>query len=138
MEKELEFKEIINIIQNHRQNVYRKINEELVMMYYEIGQYLSKKVNAGEYGEGVISKIANKIKEQYPTLNGFSKRGLYQMIQFYEIYKDNQKVWTLLAQLSWTNNLLILRGTNTIEEKEFYIHLCIKNNYSSRELNRQI
>ena len=52
------------------------------MMYYEIGQYLSKKVNAGEYGEGVISKIANKIKEQYPTLNGFSKRNLYLMIQF--------------------------------------------------------
>ena len=45
---------------------------------------------------------------------------------------------TLLAQLSWTNNLLILRGTKTLEEKEFYIHLCIKNNYSSRELNRQI
>jgi hypothetical protein len=40
-----------------------------------------KKVNAGEYGEGVTSKIANKIKEQYPTLNGFSKRGLYQIIQ---------------------------------------------------------
>ena len=63
---------------------------------------------------------------------------MYQTIQFYEIYKDNQKVRTLLAQLSWTNNLLILRGTKTIEEKEFYIHLCIKNNYSSRELNRQI
>ena len=111
MEKELEFKEIINIIQNHRQNAYRKINEELVMMYYEIGQYLSKKVNAGEYGEGVISKIASKIKEQYPTLNGFSKRNLYQMIQFYKIYKDNQKVRPLVAQLSWTINLLILRGT---------------------------
>lgn len=138
MEKELEFKEIINIIQNHRQNAYRKINEELVMMYYEIGQYLSKKVNDGEYGEGVILKIADKIKEQYPTLNGFSKRNLYQMIQFYEIYKDNQKVRPLVAQLSWTNNLLILRGTKTIEEKEFYIRLCIKNNYSKRELNRQI
>ena len=48
------------------------------------------------------------------------------MIQFYEIYKDNQKVQALLAQLSWTNNLLILRGTKTIEEKEFYIRLCIK------------
>ena len=138
MEKELEFKEIISIIQNHRQNAYRKINEELVMMYYEIGQYLSKKVNAGEYGEGVISKIANEIKEQYPTLNGFSKRNLYLMIQFYEIYKDNQKVQALIAQLSWTNNLLILQGTKTIEAKEFYIHLCLKNNYSSRELNRQI
>ena len=138
MEKELEFKEIINIIQSHRQNAYRKINEELVTMHYEIGCYLSKKVNAGEYGDGIISKIATKIKEQYPTLTGFSKRGLYQMIQFYEIYKENEKVQPLVTQLSWTNNLLILQGAKTIEEREFYIRLCIKNNYSKRELNRQI
>ena len=138
MEKELEFKEILNIIQNHRQNAYRKINEELVTMYFEIGKYLSEKVTMGEYGDAVILKISSKIKKQHPTLNGFSKRGLYQMIQFYEIYIDNQTVRTLLAHLSLTNNLLILRGTKTIEEKEFYIRLCIKNNYSSRELNRQI
>jgi len=39
MEKESEFKEIINIIQLHRKNAYRKINEELVTMYYEVGKY---------------------------------------------------------------------------------------------------
>lgn len=75
------------------------------MMHYEIGQCLSNKVNAGEYGEVVISKIANKIKEQYPTLSGFSKRNLYLLIQFYEIYKDNKKCehcshnWVGLAKL---------------------------------------
>ena len=56
------------------------------------------------------------------------------MIQFYEIYKDNQKVRTLSAQLSWSNNLLIIQETKTFEAKEFYIHLCLKNNYSYREL----
>lgn len=45
---------------------------------------------------------------------------------------------TLLAQISWSNNIIILSGTSSIEEKEFYIRLCIKNNYSARELNRQI
>ena len=46
------------------------------------------------------------------------------MIQFYEIYKENQKVRTLLAQLSWINNLLlIIQETKTFEDKEFYIHL---------------
>ena len=50
MEKELEFKEIINIIQNHRQSAYRKINEELVTMYFEIGKYLSKKGKIRRFG----------------------------------------------------------------------------------------
>ena len=127
MDKELDFSYVINIIQEHKQRAYRKINEELVAMYYEIGQHLSEKVSTGEYGDGVITNIAIKVKEVYPTLKGFSKRGLYQMIQFYETYKDNQKVRPLAAQLSWTNNLLILRGTKTMEEKEFNLRLCLKN-----------
>lgn len=73
-------------------------------MYYEIGKYLSEKASAGEYGDGAIIKIAEKIKELYQTHKGFSKRGLYLMIQFYETYKDNQKVQPLVTQLSWTNN----------------------------------
>ena len=43
-----------------------------------------------------------------------------------------------MRQISWTNNVLILGATNTMEEKEFYIKMCIKNNYSKRELDRQI
>ena len=86
----------------------------------------------------MASKLVLTVTSQYPYLKGFNRAGLYRMIQFYEIFKDNQKVRTLLAQLSWTNNLLILRGTKAIDEKEFYIRLCIKNNYLKRELHRQI
>ena len=138
MEKESEFKEIINIIQLHRKNAYRKINEELVTMYYEVGKYLSKKVASGGWGSKTIDNLVITIKTQYPSLKGFNRAGLYRMIQFYETYKDNVIVSPLVTQLSWTNNLLILQGTKTIEEKEFYLRLCIKNNYSKRELNRQI
>lgn len=138
MEKELEFKEIINIIQNHRQSAYRKINEELVTMYFEIGKYLSEKVKSEEWGSKAIDKLVLTIKSQYPYLKGFNRAGLYRMIQFYETYRDNVIVSPLVTQLSWTNNLLILQGTKTIEEKEFYLRLCIKNNYSKRELHRQI
>lgn len=115
MEKELEFKEIINIIQNHRQNVYRKINEELVTMYFEIGKYLSEKVKSEDWGSKTIDKLVFTIKSQYPYLKGFNRAGLYRMIQFYETYRDNIIVSPLVTQLRWTNNLLILRGTKTIE-----------------------
>ncbi len=129
---------ILNLIESHRQNAYRKINEELVTMYYEIGEYLSKEVSEKEWGSKVIEQIAQEIKDVYPTLKGFSRPGLYRMIQFYETYKDNEIVSTLSRQISWSNNVIILSGTGSLEEKEFYIRLCIKNNYSARELNRQI
>ena len=60
------------------------------------------------------------------------------MKQFYETYKDNEIVAPLVRQISWTNNVLILGATKTMEEKEFYIRMCIKNNYTKRELDRQI
>lgn len=44
----------------------------------------------------------------------------------------------MVTQLSWTNNLLILSGAKTKEERHFYLKLSIKNNYSKRELDRQI
>ena len=60
------------------------------------------------------------------------------MVQFYKTYKDDQIATPLVTQLSWTNNLLILSGTKDIEERHFYLKLAIKNNYSKRELDRQI
>ena len=56
----------------------------------------------------------------------------------YETYKDNEIVASLVRQISWTNNILILSSAKTDEEREFYIRMCIKNNYSKRELDRQI
>lgn len=123
MEKESEFKEIISIIQNHRKSVYRKINEELVTMNFEIGKDLSEKVKSEDWGSKTIDKLVLTIKSQYPYLKGFNRAGLYRMIQLYETYRDNVIVSPLMTQLSWTNNLLILQGTKTIDEKEFYIRL---------------
>ena len=60
------------------------------------------------------------------------------MMQFYETYKDDEIVAPLVRQISLTNNLTIFSHKSLIEEKEFYIRLCIKNNYSKRELKRQI
>jgi len=78
------------------------------------------------------------MKEEYPGIKGFNRRGLYRMKQFFETYNDFEFVSPLVTQISWTNNLLILSGTKSIEEKEFYIKLCIKENYSKRELERQL
>lgn len=60
------------------------------------------------------------------------------MKQFYETYASYEKVSPLVTQINWTNNLLILSGTKSIEEKEFYLRLCIQENYSKRELERQL
>ena len=121
-----DFTQLINLIEMHRQNAYRKVNEELVTMYYEIGRYLSEKIKSEKWSSKTIDALADSINHSYPNLKGFTRRGLYRMAQFYEAYKDYKNVSTLLAQISWSNNIIILSGTSSIEEKEFYIRLCIK------------
>lgn len=135
---EISFSEIVNMIETRRNNAYRKVNEELISLYWDFGKYISKKVNDANWGNKIVDKLVDFMKREYPTMKGFNRAGIYRMKQFYETYKDNDIVAPLVRQLSWTNNILILGSTKTIEEKEFYIKMSIKNNYSKRELDRQI
>lgn len=140
MSKEIQksFLPIANIISSARENAYKKVNEELINMYWNVGMFLSGESKNKEYGDSYIDSIADFIQGEFPGIKGFNRRGLYRMKQFYETYCNNEIVSPLVTQLSWTNNLLILSSTKTMEEKEFYIRLAIKENYSKRELERQI
>ena len=60
------------------------------------------------------------------------------MKQFYGTYKNFPKLSPLVREISWTNNLLIFSRCKTIEEMEFYLNLVKRENYSKRELDRQI
>ena len=135
---ELNFNEIINMIETRRNNAYKKVNEELISLYWDFGKYISEKVNDANWGEKIIDKLVDFMKREYPTMKGFNRAGIYRMKQFYETYKDNEIVSTLLRQLSWSNNVIILSSTHSIEEKEFYIRMCIKNNYSEKDLKKAI
>lgn len=132
------FTEIGEIIEIARNNAYRKVNEELILMYHKVGKFLSEKSQEAAYGDGYIDSLANYIQNRFPGIKGFNRRGLYRMKQFYELYAGNEKVSALLTQLSWTNHLLIMSGCKSDEEREFYMKLAIKERYSSRQLERQM
>ncbi len=132
------FAEIVHIIEKARDNAYRKVNEELILMYQRVGRFLSEKSKEANYGDGYIDSLSDYIQHQFPGIKGFNRRGLYRMKQFYETYAGNEKMSALLTQLSWTNHLLIMSGSKSEEEREFYIRLAVKEKYSSRQLERQM
>lgn len=136
--KKESYLEIVDIIKSARERAYSKVNEELILMYYQIGKYISEKTQNSSYGDSYVQGLADFFEKEYPELKGFTRRGLYRMKQFYELYKDDEKVSTVLTQLSWSNHLKIMSACKTKEERYFYIGLCIKERYSARELARQI
>ncbi len=137
-EIEKTFEKVIVIIDNAKNSAYRKVNEEIINMYWSVGRFISEEAKTMSYGDAYVDELARYIQDAFPGIKGFNRRGLYRMRQFYETYANYEKVSPLVTQISWTNNLLILSGTKSIEEKEFYLKLCIQENYSKRELERQL
>lgn len=133
-----QFQKVVNIIESAKERAYRKVNEELITMYRDIGEYISKQSQNSSYGDAFVQKLADFFSENYPELKDFNRRGLYRMKQFYELYKDEEKVSPLVTQLSWSNHLKIMSACKTMDERIFYMNMCIKERLSKRELERQI
>lgn len=132
------FNKILTLIHQARKKAYQQTNRVLMELYWNVGKYVSNKTTTDSWGKGVVEELAKYIKQQDPTIGGFTTRNIWRMKKFYETYKENPKLTPLVSQISWTNNLIILSGNKSDEEKEFYIRETIKNNYSKRELERQI
>lgn len=135
---ENDFDVVMAIIENAKGRALKAVNGELINMYWEVGKYLSGICKRSSFGDKVIDDIADYISSKAPSIKGFNRRGLYRMRQFYETYEDDKFVSALLTQISWTNHLLIMSKSKTKEERDFYISLAVKEQYSSRELERQL
>ena len=139
MKNEISFAgNLIKIIEESRNNALKRVNEELIRMYWNVGEYLSHESKKTTFGDAYIDSVAQEIQTAFPGIKGFNRRGLYRMKQFYETYAGDEFVTTLLTQISWSNHLAIMSKAKTQEERHFYITLCIKESYSARELERQI
>lgn len=132
------FTDIIQLIKQSRTNAIRAVNAELINLYWNIGEYISKKLEKSEWGDSVVTELAKYIQQNEPEIKGFSDKNIWRMKQFHETYKNFPKLSPLVREISWTNNMLIFSRCKTIEEREFYLKLVKQDNYSKRELDRQI
>jgi predicted nuclease of restriction endonuclease-like (RecB) superfamily len=132
------FAEVIALIEAARGRAYQAVNVELVSLYWQLGQYISRKIASAEWGDGVVDELAIDLARRYPGVRGYTRPNLFRMRQFYEAYESNRKVSALLRQLPWTHHLLILGQAKPTEAREFYILAAIKERWSSRELERQL
>jgi len=132
-----DFASIIKLIEASRAKVYAAVNTALIDLYWQVGKTLSRKIAAAEWGEGVVTQLAQHIAATYPGLRGFTRANLYRMRQFYETYHDNEIVSALLRQLPWTHHVIIMSQSQRPEEREFYLRQATSEKWSSRELERQ-
>jgi len=114
------------------------VNRELIEVYRDIGKTIYEKQKSAEWGESVVEQLAKDLQKLFPGMRGFSSRNLWRMKDLYESYRDNEKLTTLSAEISWSHNVAILSKCGDILEKEFYMRMSKRNSWSYRVLLNQI
>jgi predicted nuclease of restriction endonuclease-like (RecB) superfamily len=135
--EEAGFAEIVSLIAAARQRALQSVNTTLIDLYWQVGEYISRKIEASEWGDGIVPQLAEYIARTQPGQRGFTRDNLFRMKQFYETYRDNPIVGPLARQLPWTHNLIILGQSKRPEEREFYLRMAVQEKWSKRQLERQ-
>ncbi|MCH4168676.1 MAG: PDDEXK nuclease domain-containing protein [Streptococcaceae bacterium] len=133
-------KEIVSdiqyIIDNARNNAIRSVDFERVQMYWKIGERIvveeQNNQERAEYGKFIVENLSKILLKEYGS--GFNKRNLYRAIQFYRTYP---KVSALRSQLNWMQYRLLM-GIEDNDKRDYYELEAVKNNWTGRELERQI
>jgi predicted nuclease of restriction endonuclease-like (RecB) superfamily len=132
------FAAVYSMITEAQSKVWRQVNKTLIELYWDIGQYISERIATSDWGKSIVEEMAKYIASKNPSATGFSARNLWRMKQFYETYRDNEKLSTVLTEISWSNHLHVLSKTKTLEEKTYYLQLAAKHRYSARAFARLI
>jgi len=129
-------KNISGLLEESRRKVYYQVNNILVQTYWRIGKYVVEFEQGGkketEYGDKLIDRISKDLKNKYGK--GFSRSNLIYMRLFYKKFQTGQ---TVSDQLTWSHYIEILMIEEELE-RGFYVKQCEKENWSVRELKRQI
>jgi len=128
--------DLISIIESSKENAIRSVDFHRVQMYWNIGRRVFEEEQEGReravYGEYLTKYVAEQLEPIYG--NGFSRRQIELCRQFYCTFPIAN---ALRSQLNWTQYKFLLRIDNE-DKREFYIAESVKNNWTSRQLERQI
>ena len=92
------------LIASARQEVARQVNSSLVMLYWRVGQRIRKdilKERRAEYGERIVVTLSRQLSQEFGP--GWSRRNLFNMVRFADVFDDQKIVHALSAQLGWTH-----------------------------------
>lgn len=132
------YEEIRRLLNSARENIVSNVNSTMTKTYFLIGKRIVEEEQRGnvraEYGKNLIKILSKRLFQEFGK--GFSETNLEQMRKFYKVYRIPQTL-SEEFRLSWSHYLILMRMEN-IDERNFYEIEAVENNWSLRELRRQI
>jgi len=131
------FKEIKERIYRAQYDALKSVNKELIKLYWDIGKSIVAKQEKLGWGKAIES-LAKDLQKEFPGIQGFSSRNLWNMRTFYLTYKNNQKLQPLVAEISWTKNIIIMERCKDNIRREFYLKATKKFGWTKDVLINQL
>lgn len=132
------YSDIKILIEESRKNVAAAVNSELTMLYWKIGKRISTEIldnTRAAYGKKIIVTLSKQLVIEYG--NSFSEKNLRRMVQFADVFPDEQIVVSLIRQLTWTHFIALIPLKDSLE-REFYAEICRIEKWSVRTLRNKI
>lgn len=116
-----------------------KINSQLMELYWDLAKEIVSKQKEANWGDSILEQLSIDLKLSFPTVNGFSRRNLYAIRQWYLFYESiDSIVPQAVAQIPWGHNRLIVSKIKNVEEAIFYANATVNNGWSREQLEIQI
>lgn len=116
----------------------KAVNKELITLYWDIGQRIAEKQKALGWGRSVVVNLAKDLRLEFPGVQGFSDRNIWNMRNFYVLYHQHPKLQPLVAEISWAKHLMIMSRCKDDLEREFYIRMTKRMGWTKNVLTHQI
>lgn len=132
------FDKISGLIEQARRKVATTINQEMVVLYWNIGKIIKEEImksKRAEYGKQIVHALSGELDQRYGK--GFAEQSLWHMVKFYETYPILSAVQRELQGLSWTHIKSIIYLNDNLK-RQFYAVLCQKEHWSTRTLEERI
>jgi len=116
----------------------KKVNRELIELYWSIGHDIVQKQEVFGWGKSVVKNLSDDLQKEFVGIKGFSVQNLWNMRQFYLEYKENKKLQPMVGEISWTKNVIIFQKAKDDLEREFYIKMTKSFGWTKNVLINQI
>ena len=84
------FEQVHTIINIHRSRALQVVNNESLHICWNVGQYVSERLKSSNWGSKVVTQLAEYLRIKDPSLKGYSRRNIYNMVAFFETYSSPQ------------------------------------------------
>lgn len=129
--------EIKERIRSAQYEALRRVNRELISLYWDIGRLIVERQRDAGWGRSVVETLAEDLRAEFPDIGGFSARNIWNMRNLFLTYSENEKLQPLVAEIGWTHNLIMEKCKDDLE-REFYLRMTRKLGWTKNVLVHQI